>query len=65
MTFNEWFERRFPEGTFPESMGAMREAFREVALDAWGAATLEAEALFDELERQRQYDASVFVSEED
>ena len=36
--FEEWFEQRLPEGAFPQSMGALRNSFREIAYDSWEAA---------------------------
>ena len=39
MTFNEWFEQRYPpEG---EALTLVRESFREIARDAWEAAEFE------------------------
>lgn len=35
LTFDEWFDERFPQ--LSESQGALRLAFREIALDAWNA----------------------------
>lgn len=37
--FNTWFDAVMPESTFTTVGQAMRQAFREVALNAWWAAS--------------------------
>lgn len=38
MSFEQWFDQRMPKSDFPDHMMLMREAFREVAQQAWEAA---------------------------
>lgn len=58
MTFDEWFETRFPP--VADHMRAIRESYREIALDAWNkSAELQVEH-YDQMAELAEYERSVF-----
>ena len=59
MTFEEWFEVRFP--TIAPSMGALRESYREIAGEAWDAGFQSGQDHQRELERLAEYDRNSFM----
>lgn len=58
MTFDEWFESRFPPVS--DHMRLVRESYREIAREAWNQGVLEQTAHYEEMSRLDEYERSVF-----